>query len=132
MSATPHPISGGELSRLSTKFEWEDRVAALVLRQSVKLVAFGLSHFADRDGTSAHPGQLRLMWYCGISDERTVRNALTKLRELGLIYRAEAGGGRPRVGKKAKADEWILCWPTSGVVAAPSITFDEWRKRRGA
>jgi hypothetical protein len=131
VSATPHPIPGRDLVPVG-KFEWEARVAELVLKKSLKLVASGLSHYANADGTSSHPGQLRLMWYCGIKDDRTVSDALKDLRALGVIYRTRAGGGRPAPGKQAIADEWQLCWPKDGNVAAERVSFDEWRKQRGA
>lgn len=130
MSATPHPISGRDLVAVK-KFEWEARIAELKLKKSTRLVALGVSHYANSDGTSSHPGQLRLMWYCGISAERFVADALKELRELGVIYRTHAGGGRPATGKQPMADEWQLCWPKEDV-AAERTSFDEWRKRRGA
>ena len=116
--------------KVETKFEWEDRIAGLALSKSTKLVAFGLSHYANKDCTHSHPGLLRLMWYCGINDERTVAKAVKELRELGLIYRWRAGGGRPKPGRQALADEYQLCWP-KGDVAVEQVPFDLWRKRRG-
>ena len=131
MSASPHPIRGDRLVGVKSKFDWESRVAELALKKSTKLVAAALSHYANSDGTRSHPGQLRLMWYCGIADERTVASALKELRELGLIFRTRAGGGRPAPGKQAIADEWQLCWPKDDV-AIERESFDQWRKRRGA
>jgi hypothetical protein len=130
VSATPHPIDSRRLKPVG-KFDWEVRIAELKLKKATRLVAFGLSHYANSDGTSSHPGQLRLMWYCGIGAERIVAGALKELRELGLIYRTHAGGGRPAPDKPAFADEWQLCWPKDDV-AAERVPFDEWRKRRGA
>lgn len=130
MSATPHPIPASDLAPVK-KFEWEARIAELKLKKSTRLVALGISHYASGDGTSSHPGQLRLMWYCGISAERFVADALKELRELGVIFRTRAGGGRPAAGKQAMADEWQLCWPKDDV-AAERVPFDQWRKRRGA
>lgn len=127
-----HPVPGRELVAVKNKFDWEAKIAALALSKNTKLVALGLSHYANNDGTKAHPGLLRLMWYCGIKDERTVTKAVRELRALGLIFRARQGGGRPSPGKQALADEYQLCWPKSGAPAIECVPFDEWRKRRGA
>jgi hypothetical protein len=131
LTASPHPIPAEKLAVVKSKWDWEARLAELALSKNTKLVAGGLSHYANSDGTKSHPGLLRLMWYCGIADERTVTKAVKELRALGLIFRQRAGGGRPAPGKPAIADEWQLCWPKSEV-QAERVTFDEWRKRRGA
>lgn len=131
MTTSPHPFTPDQLLRVKDKFDWEDQIAGLALSKSTKLVAFGLSHYANKDGTSSHPGLLRLMWYCGIADERTVTKAVKELRGLGLIFRQHAGGGRPKPGHQSLADEYQLCWPRADV-AAEQVPFEHWRKRRGA
>jgi hypothetical protein len=69
------------------------------------------------------------MWASGIRDERTVHKGLARLRELGLIWLHQAGSGRPRAGKPARADHyWLTTHPG---VSAMVVDFEDWKKQRG-
>jgi hypothetical protein len=115
---------------LMGKFDWLDQLASLPLDRSIKLVGFALAHYANKDGKSCRPGLNRLMWTCGIRDERTVGNAVKELRRLHLIWLHKAGGGRPAAGYKPLADEyWLTTHPS---VKGWALPYDRWLKERSA
>jgi hypothetical protein len=112
------------------KFDWLDQLAELPLDRTVKLVGFGLAHFASKNGQDVRPGLSRLMWVCGISDERTIAKAIKELRNTGLIGLYKAGGGRPAAGRPARADEYWLT--THDGVQGWKTSYEAWLKRRSA
>ncbi len=59
-------------------------------------VLYALAHYADRGGGNAFPSQARIADHAGVC-VRTVRRALGKLQELGLIVCT--GGMRSRRGR---------------------------------
>ena len=112
------------------KFEWLDQLAALPLDRTVKLVGFALAHYASKNGKDARPGLNRLMWTCGIKDERTAGNAIKELRRMHLIFLNVPGGGRPSPGKKPMADEyWLTTHPEA---EGWKTSYEAWRKERPA
>ncbi|MCW2720494.1 helix-turn-helix domain-containing protein, partial [Pseudonocardia sp.] len=88
-------------------YTWRRLVRRVRLGPSVKLVASMLADYANVDGTSVRPGNDRLVAVTELSDA-TVRRALKKLRELGLIERVFAGS---RTGRKGLADVYRLTYP---------------------
>ena len=63
---------------------------------ALRAVLYALAHYADRGGCNAFPSQARIADHAGVH-VRTVRRALGKLQELGLIVRT--GGVRSRRGR---------------------------------
>jgi DNA-binding transcriptional ArsR family regulator len=90
------------------RFRWEKDVLRCVLPPMTKLVALVLATYADADGGNAHPGEDRLAVACGLSD-RTVRDHLARLRDLGLIERTFSGSA---AGRRKLADCHRLTEPT--------------------
>lgn len=77
----------------TNRYDWERIVRRAQLPAPVKLVAFVMATYADRDGSRVYPGVARLVAVTGLS-ERSVRNALKVLRDKGLIQRVYKGGHR--------------------------------------
>lgn len=86
---------------------WRTIVARCLLGSSVKLVAYTLANYASRNGGDVRPGEKLLIKDTELG-ERTVRDALTKLREIGLIYRTFETAA---TGLRDKADEYRLTLP---------------------
>lgn len=90
------------------RYEWERVLRRCVLHpQPVKTVGAFLAQYANADGTHVRPGVDRLAAVSGLS-ERSVRNGLTVLRELGLITRTRVGSS---LGRQALTDEYRLSYP---------------------
>lgn len=90
------------------RYEWERILRRCVLHpQPVKTVAAYLAQYANADGTNVRPGVDRLAAVSGLS-ERSVRGALTTLRELDLITRTRLGSS---LGRQALTDEYRLSYP---------------------
>lgn len=87
--------------------QWRTVVARCLLGSSVKTVAYTLTHYANPDGTSVRPGEKLLAKDCEMG-ERTVRDALSRLREVGLIERVVCGS---EYGRGGMADEYRLTHP---------------------
>lgn len=69
------------------------------LTHAQRNVVCALGDYADyRDGTNAHPGEVKLADECGLTT-RAVRAALARAQELGLIERTAAAN--PRTGRAA-------------------------------
>lgn len=90
------------------RYEWERWVRRVRLHPSVKLVALTLATYANRDGTHMYPGVAKLAAVTGLT-ERSVRDALKTLRDLGLLERTREGF---RNGRRALADEHEMRRPT--------------------
>jgi DNA-binding transcriptional ArsR family regulator len=88
-------------------YDWRRTIRRARLGPSVKLVACLLADYASPDGTSIRPGNPRLVAVSELSD-KTVRTALSKLRDMGLIERTFAGS---RMGRRGLADEYRLTFP---------------------
>lgn len=89
------------------RYEWERLVRRVRLGAPSKHVALTMATYANRDGTGIYPGQLRLVAVTELS-ERSVRDALKKLRGIGLLVRVREGS---RNGRRAFADEYALAIP---------------------
>lgn len=89
------------------RYEWERLVRRCRLGTPAKAVALTMATYANRDGSGIYPGVLRLTAVTELS-ERSVRNALKKLREIGLLHRTRDGS---RNGRRAFADEYALAIP---------------------
>lgn len=89
------------------RYEWERWIRRCCVPATVKHVALNLSTYASRDGSSIYPGVARLSATTGLS-ERSVRQALVVLREIGLIKRTRKGS---TLGRQALTDEHILTIP---------------------
>lgn len=63
------------------------------MKPLTKYVGMVLAQYANNDGTNAFPSVAKLARVTCLS-ERSVRNALTELRSLGLIVRVQKGGMR--------------------------------------
>ncbi|MEV8638963.1 hypothetical protein AB0395_45645 [Streptosporangium sp. NPDC051023] len=86
---------------------WRTVVARCLLGSTVKLVAYTLANYASSDGSDVRPGEALLIKDTELG-ERTVRDALTKLREVGLIVRTFHASA---TGLRDKADEYRLTFP---------------------
>ena len=75
---------GSSVATLSPLFTWRSVIADAALPGPVKCVAFALSLHMNERGGSCYPGEKRLARESGFSI-RTVRNALTVLRDAGLL-----------------------------------------------
>jgi hypothetical protein len=89
------------------RYEWERVVRRCVLPAPVKAVAAYLAQYANADGTKVYPGVARLSAVTCLS-ERSVRGALTTLRDLALITRTRKGSS---LGRQAMTDEHRLTRP---------------------
>lgn len=77
------------------------------LKPLTKYVGMVLAQYANNDGTNAFPSVAKLARVTCLS-ERSVRSALTELRDLGLIQRVQKGGMR---GTQAYPDVHCLTVP---------------------
>jgi DNA-binding transcriptional ArsR family regulator len=89
------------------RYEWERWLRRCVLPQTVKTVGAFAAQYANRDGTRVYPGVARLAVVTGLS-ERSVRGALSTLREMGLLTRTRKGSS---LGRMALTDEHKLTRP---------------------
>lgn len=86
------------------RFDWErSAIRYTDMPSTEKLVAYALGTFANADGTSARPGSALLATATGLH-RSTVEQALSRLRDRGLIHQVSRGGGR-------KASEYELALP---------------------
>jgi len=110
-------VSGAEVELFAVRrFPWERLIRRIQFPsrfKACKLVGLTLATYADADGQNVRPGQQRLMDDCQLS-ERTVRDALTFLREHHLIYRRSRGSS---FGTANMVDLYQLSCP------------DDWRTR---
>lgn len=88
-------------------FTWRRIIRRCRLGASTKLVAAVLADYANPDGTRIRPGNERLVAVTELSD-KTVRKALDRLRDLGLIDRVFEGS---KMGRRGLADEYRLALP---------------------
>jgi hypothetical protein len=121
---------------LASRYEWQDIVRRVRFgpRSKTREIALVLSHYGNRDGTSCYPGIARLAAVAECS-ERTVRDALERLRELGLLQRVEEGSrrGRPKKDGKPRKDHHILTIPPDiedRVAMLPPDELDPEREQR--
>jgi hypothetical protein len=89
------------------RYEWERIFRRCVLPQPVKSVGAYAAQYANRDGTRVYPGVARLAAVTCLS-ERSVRDALETLRQLGLLKRTRKGSS---LGRQALTDEHRLTRP---------------------
>ncbi|WP_152990177.1 hypothetical protein [Sphaerimonospora mesophila] len=86
---------------------WRTIVARCLLGSTVKLVALTLANYASPNGADVRPGE-KLLGKDTELGERTIRDALRKLREVGLIYRVFEASA---MGLADLADEYQLTFP---------------------
>ncbi len=89
------------------RYEWERIVRRCVLPTPIKTVAAYVAQYANADGSRIYPGVARLAAVTGLS-ERSVRGALTTLRDLELLTRTRKGSS---LGRQALTDEHRLTRP---------------------
>lgn len=99
------PVS--ELRRVKNSYEWINTWRYVIVQPSVKAVGLAAASFASKDGTAVRPGVQRLMTITGYSN-RSVVDALTTLRWLGFLWRAQKALRTPEGGQ---ADEHWLVLP---------------------
>ncbi len=101
--------------------EWARIIRRARLGKPVKTVALALPWYADHDsGENVFPGEVRLAAVCELHVV-TVRNALKRLRALGLVQRLEKGSSYGR-GGGGKADRYRLTAPVN--ILAPSCPIE--------
>lgn len=111
------------------RFEWERIIRRARLGSApTKSVALALATYADQDGTRVRPGVDRLAAVTELS-ERSVKNALKKLREVGLIERVFHGGLR---GTRGFADVYRLTIPANLMQRVELLPVDESQGAPGA
>lgn len=114
-SQNPHPTP-------TDRFEWERLVRRVRLGSSTKLVAAVLATYADPDGSRIRPGVERLTNVTGLS-ERSIKYALKKLRDMGLIQQVRRGG---RTGDgRAYATIYRLTIPADYLTIPGVLSVDE-------
>ncbi|MGV9536581.1 hypothetical protein ACWDR9_23470 [Streptosporangium sandarakinum] len=86
---------------------WRTIVARCLLGSTVKLVALTAANYASPNGADVRPGEKLLAKDTELGI-RTVRDALAKLRELGLVFRVFEGAAS---GREDLADEYRLTYP---------------------
>jgi DNA-binding transcriptional ArsR family regulator len=86
-------LTDDEPQTTATRYDWERIVRRARLGAPTKAVALAMATYADRDGSRVYPGVARLAAVTELS-ERSVRGALKKLRDVGLIERTFSGGHR--------------------------------------
>jgi hypothetical protein len=91
----------------ASRYEWERIMRRCRMKPLTKYVGMVLAQYANTDGTNAFPSVAKLARVTCLS-ERSVRNALTELRALGLIKRVQKGGLR---GTQAYPDVHCLVIP---------------------
>lgn len=89
------------------RYEWESVMRRLALPAPTKLVAAFCAQYGNLDGAEVRPGVKRLTLETCLG-ERTVREALAALRQIGLLVRVRAGS---KMGRRALADEYKLAIP---------------------
>lgn len=96
-------------------FEWLEVFKRLPLKSRDKLVGYALaSNTTASTGDDAHPGNDLLMLQTGLSD-KTIREALDHLRELGLVVRRVSGSSQ---GRRGYADVYMLALHNEARIAA--------------
>lgn len=83
---------------------WRTVVARCLLGSTVKLVAYTVANYASSNGADVHPGVKLLMKDTELGD-RTVRDALATLRDVGLLHRTFEAAS---TGLRDMADEHQL------------------------
>ena len=110
------------------RYDWERVLRRARLGSPTKAVALALATYADHDGSRVYPGVARLSAVTELS-ERSVRNALSKLRDLGLIERTREGS---RNGRRALTDEHRLAIPVDLLDRVELLDPEETPARRAA
>lgn len=103
------------------RYEWERVVRRVRLGAPAKNVALTAATYANRDGTGIYPGVAKLTAVTELS-ERSVREALKKLRGIGLLVRVREGS---RNGRRAFADEYALAIPADLLERVGMLDPDE-------
>lgn len=103
------------------RYEWERVVRRVRLGAPTKNVALTAATYANRDGSGIYPGVARLTAVTELS-ERSVREALKKLRGIGLLVRISEGS---RNGRRAFADEYALAIPADLLERVELLDPDE-------
>jgi hypothetical protein len=88
-------------------YTWRRIIRRARLGSTATLVAAILADYASPDGRHVRPGNDRLAAETELSD-KSIRRAMDKLRDIGLIERVFAGS---RMGRRALADEYRLTIP---------------------
>lgn len=89
------------------RFEWERIVRRMRMASGTKYLAVVLATYADQDGTRVRPGVECLARVMCVS-EKTVKRALSDLRDMGLIQRTKQGNRHAGL-----ADEYRLVHPSN-------------------
>lgn len=116
---TPGPVPPSPL-HAADRFDWCQMIRRARVLPSVKLVARALADYANRDGTSIHPGVQRLADDTCLC-EKTVRTALKKLAGSGLIECLFDGS---KAGRRGRASEWRLTFPADITTRVPMLDPD--------
>jgi hypothetical protein len=95
----------------------------------VKNVGYCLAARADyKTGADIHPGTELLMKMSGIKSDKTVREALKRIREMGFAWRYLEGSKAPfivtRKGRIRPSDEYRLTWPDD-ISGIPMLNPDD-------
>lgn len=105
---------------VTSSFWWGKFIARADLPKTTKQIAMALPFWGDEDGANIRPGNRILAIAVGI-EERSVREHLKLLRDLGLIERV--GFGR----SGGKADVYRLTTPGAGYPAIPMLADPHWQ-----
>lgn len=100
------------------RFEWERIVRRVQMHSTTKFLALMLATYADQDGTRVRPGVEKLVLVMCVS-EKTVKRALSDLRDIGLIQRTKQGNRHAGM-----ADEYRLVCP-SNLMDRPMLSPEE-------
>lgn len=104
--------------------EWMRVWARVIADPSVKCVGAFCASFADyKDGSEIRPGVPLLMKVTGIRGDKTVRSALSQIRDWGLMWRYIEGS---KNGRAAKKDVYRLTFP--GDISGIPMMSPDWEE----
>jgi len=110
-----------EHQSVTSSFQWGKFILRADLPKTTKDIALALILWGDEDGSNVRPGNRRLAAAFDI-EERSVREHLKILRDLGLIERVGFG----RAG--GKADVYQLTTPGAGYPEIPMLFDPHWQR----
>ena len=111
---------------IASKWEWLDALRPLRLGGgNFKAVAMALGSHANKDGTNARPGILRLAYETETS-RSTAARAVRQLEALGLIFCVERGSAH---GRRGRASNYTLTLHDD--LGLLSESYEVWLKKHG-
>jgi hypothetical protein len=115
---TPPP----EDLRHADRNEWERVMRRIITRHpAMKFTGLTAASYGDPDGTNIRVGTRKLALVTGYN-EWTVKDAMVKLRDIGMLWRGFEGS---KAGRRGLNDEYCLTIPADIFERVPMLTPDE-------